>query len=215
MTRAATRYLLDTSVLSELLCPRPAPAVVQRLQGLLARQLFASAMSRFELRYGARLHPDGDRLWQRIEGELLPLVQWLPIDAAVALQAADQAARDRRAGRPTHRGDGPGAWLRDGDAQPAALRGGGGVGGGELVRRPLVRYPIRWPCAPARAGDRRGKARLNGSSPPVPSPKNRTMFAWRLPGETESGSGTLVGAWALHVDGGDSVIYPDKIIKSG
>lgn len=101
MTRAATRYLLDTSVLSELLCPRPAPAVVQRLQGLLARQLFASAMSRFELRYGARLHPDGDRLWQRIEGELLPLVQWLPIDDAVALQAADQAARERLAGRPS------------------------------------------------------------------------------------------------------------------
>lgn len=100
MRTDGARYLLDTNVLSELLRPRPAPTVVQRLQGLRAKQLFASEMSRFELRYGARLHPDGHRLWQRIEGELLPLVQWLPIDEAVALRAADQAARDRLAGRP-------------------------------------------------------------------------------------------------------------------
>lgn len=100
MSSVAARYLLDTNVLSELLRSRPAPAVVQRLRGLRAKQLCASEMSRFELRYGARLHPEGERLWQRIEGELLPLVQWLPIDEAVALQAADQAARDRLAGRP-------------------------------------------------------------------------------------------------------------------
>ncbi len=101
MSPVITEYLLDTNVLSELLRQRPSPKVVSRLQGLRASQLFASEVSRFELRYGASLHPDGDRLWRRIESELLPLVQWLPVGAEVALRAADQAARDRRAGRPS------------------------------------------------------------------------------------------------------------------
>ena len=49
---------------------------------------------------GARLRADADAFWARIEQRILPLVQWLPIDAAVSLAGADLAAALRRAGLP-------------------------------------------------------------------------------------------------------------------
>lgn len=100
VTGANAPYLLDTNVLSELLRPRPVPAVVERLRACRATQLFASELSRFELRFGASLRPDAPDLWQRIELSLLPLVTWLPVDGRVSLLAGDIAARQRLSGTP-------------------------------------------------------------------------------------------------------------------
>ncbi len=50
-------YLLDTNVLSELTRPRPDVAVIRRLFSTSPSALFVSEMTRYELRYGAALHP--------------------------------------------------------------------------------------------------------------------------------------------------------------
>lgn len=92
--------VLDTNVLSEVLKPRPSPAVVRRLLQHTSAQLFASEITRHELRYGATLRADGGRFWQRIEREVLPLVTWLGVTPHVSVLAGDVAAAQRRAGRP-------------------------------------------------------------------------------------------------------------------
>ena len=81
-------FLLDTNVLSEVLQPRPSPLVIHRLLQYTAGELFASELPRYELRFGAALRPNVAVFWERLERELLPLV--------------DVAASDRR-GQPTRR----------------------------------------------------------------------------------------------------------------
>ena len=93
-------YLFDTNVLSEVLRPRPALAVTRALYATDRALRFASDITRYELRMGARLRDDGGTLWARIEQRILPLAQWLPFDAQVAMAAADLGADLRRAGQP-------------------------------------------------------------------------------------------------------------------
>lgn len=90
--------LIDTNVLSEALRPRPTLAVMKAFHALRPEQRFASEITRYELRAGAARLDDGGRLWQRIERELLPLVRWLPFDAAAAVAAADTGAALKRRG---------------------------------------------------------------------------------------------------------------------
>lgn len=91
--------LLDTSVLSEVLRPRPSPAVIGRLLQFTSKTLFASEVTRFEMRFGSALRPDAPLFWARIQRELLPLVTWLPVSEAVSTRAGDIAAAQRLAGR--------------------------------------------------------------------------------------------------------------------
>jgi predicted nucleic acid-binding protein len=91
--------LLDTNVLSELLRPRPSAAVIGRLLQFTSKTLFASEVTRFEMRFGAALRPDASLFWTRIQRELLPLVTWLPVSEAVSMRAGDIAAAQRLAGR--------------------------------------------------------------------------------------------------------------------
>lgn len=91
-------FLVDTNVLSELLRPRPDLAVARRLLSTDPAMLFASEVTRYELRFGAVLHPRARELWAEIERELLPLPTWLPLDEPVALACADLRAGLRRAG---------------------------------------------------------------------------------------------------------------------
>ena len=93
-------FLLDTNVLSEVLRPQPNLSVARLLYTTAPELRFASEITRYELRMGARLRDDADAFWARIEQRIVPLVQWLPIDAAVALAGADLAAALRRAGLP-------------------------------------------------------------------------------------------------------------------
>ena len=92
--------LLDTNVLSEVLRPRPSPAVIGRLLQFSSKTLFASEVTRFELRFGTALRPDAKLFWSRLQREVLPLVTWLPVSEAVSLRAGDIAAAQRLAGRP-------------------------------------------------------------------------------------------------------------------
>lgn len=94
------RYLADTNVLSEWLKKRPDPGVIERLESLSPASLFSSEITRFELRYGACLHPDGEILWQRIERQILPRVTWLAFDESASLTTADLLATLRKAGMP-------------------------------------------------------------------------------------------------------------------
>lgn len=94
---------LDTNVLREMLKLRWSPAVMRRLLQHTSAQLFASEITRCELRFGATLRADGGRLWQRIEREVLPLVTWLSVTPHVSVLAGDVAAAQRSAaqgGRP-------------------------------------------------------------------------------------------------------------------
>lgn len=90
--------LLDTNVLSEVVRKQPTLVVMKSLRALRPAERFASEVTRYELRAGASTLDDGGRLWQRIQQEVVPLVQWLPLDAAVALAAADIGAALKRRG---------------------------------------------------------------------------------------------------------------------
>jgi predicted nucleic acid-binding protein len=94
------RYLADTNVLSELLKKRPHPSVQERLDALPPSRLFASEITRLELRFGTCLVPGGEGLWQRIEDSILPRVSWVSFDEASSLATAELLARLRQAGTP-------------------------------------------------------------------------------------------------------------------
>lgn len=95
----APLYLLDTNVLSELTKPRPDEVVNRRIYGVSPERLFASEVSRYELRRGVRLKNDPDELWKRIEEVILPIATWLALDSDVAMAAADTDADLTRMGR--------------------------------------------------------------------------------------------------------------------
>ncbi len=93
-------YLFDTNVLSEITKRTPSAAVLRKLVACAPALRFASEMTRYELRRGALLHPNGAVLWAKIEARVLPLCTWLPVDDRVSLKAAELNVRLRRAGLP-------------------------------------------------------------------------------------------------------------------
>jgi len=95
-----SQYLADTNILSEVLKKRPNPTVVNRLQGLSPSSVFASEITRMELRFGAALHPQGSALWKTIEASVLPLVTWLDFDRDASTMTAELLAAMQRAGTP-------------------------------------------------------------------------------------------------------------------
>jgi predicted nucleic acid-binding protein len=92
--------LLDTNVLSQLTQPRPDSGVIEGLRARHSDTVFASAVTRYELRYGAALRYDAARFWARIQTEILPVVTWLPVSQPIAERGAMIAADLRRQGRP-------------------------------------------------------------------------------------------------------------------
>ncbi len=93
-------YLLDTNVLSELIRKSPNRGVLSAVKRLDPSVAFASEVTLFELRYGAMRRDDAESFWSRLQSDLIPAVQWLPVDRAVQLCAADLAAElDRRGER--------------------------------------------------------------------------------------------------------------------
>ena len=91
--------LLDTNILSEIIRPRPDARVVDSLLAQAAGSLYASELTRFELRRGAFLRDDPEPLWSRIKEFVLPVVQWLPVNDAISLRAGELSAALRRQGR--------------------------------------------------------------------------------------------------------------------
>ncbi len=93
-------YLLDTNALSEPLKKRPSTAFLGRIEAARGKRKAASVVSLMELRHGCARHPAGDRLWRKIEVEVLSYVELLPVDDSIALRAGDLMAEAHRRGRP-------------------------------------------------------------------------------------------------------------------
>ena len=104
------RWVLDTNVASELMRPEPASAVVAWIAERDAQDLFLTAVSEAEMRYGIAIMPAGRRR------DLLAssMTRWLdlgfsdrilPFDSAAARAYADIASDRRRAGRPIGEAD--------------------------------------------------------------------------------------------------------------
>ncbi len=93
-------YVLDTSVLSELMKRQPNETFVQRLRRQPSETLYTTAICVMELRYGAWLRPDHELFWKRIMQEILSRVQMLELDEPSALLAGDMLAHLKRVGHP-------------------------------------------------------------------------------------------------------------------
>ncbi|MEJ2388737.1 MAG: type II toxin-antitoxin system VapC family toxin [Chromatiaceae bacterium] len=97
--------VLDTNVVSELLRPAPAPAVEAWLAGQDGADIYLTAISEAELRYGVAIMANGKRqklLAEAVDGMLredfhdrIP-----PFDSAAAGEYARIGAERRAAGRP-------------------------------------------------------------------------------------------------------------------
>jgi tRNA(fMet)-specific endonuclease VapC len=59
-----------------------------------------------EIRFGTRIGPPGNKLWERIESDVLPHVTALPLDLRCALLAGDLRAAWKTAGTPVSYRDG-------------------------------------------------------------------------------------------------------------
>lgn len=92
-------FLVDTNIVSELIRPRPHLPLVRRLLSTDPAVLFASEITRYELRFGAAIHPQASLVWEKVQREILPLPIWLPIDERVAVATADLRAALRKSGK--------------------------------------------------------------------------------------------------------------------
>lgn len=102
--------VLDTNVVSELIRPSPSPVVQAWVAGQEAKNLFFSAVSEAELRYGLETMPESRRknaLTVEVEGMLREdfIGRILPFDSEAARSYAKIAADCRTAGRPVSLAD--------------------------------------------------------------------------------------------------------------
>lgn len=102
--------LIDTNVISELMRPQPAPAVLDWFAAQDAARLFLSAVSEAELRAGAAFLPPGrrrDGLTAAIDAVIGVdfAGRLLAFDSAAAKAYAIVAAARRAAGRPIAEAD--------------------------------------------------------------------------------------------------------------
>ena len=97
-------YLLDTNVLSELIRLRPYPLVESRFEFEPA-PLFTSVICVDEIRYGSKIGPPGNKLWERSQAQVFPWLTILPVNEALALSAADLRAEWKIKGTPLGYGD--------------------------------------------------------------------------------------------------------------
>ena len=109
-------FAIDTNVASELMRPNPAPAVAVWIAERDAGEIYLTAVSEAELRYGVAILPAGKRR-NALEAAM---TRWLdqgfrerilPFDSAAARAYAEIAAARRDAGRP----------LGEADCQIAAI----------------------------------------------------------------------------------------------
>jgi len=97
--------LIDTNVISELMRPDPAPAVLVWFGGEDASALYLSAVGEAELRRGAAILPDGERR-ERLIAEIDAMItedfagRVLPFDSSAAVAFAAIFLDRRAAGRP-------------------------------------------------------------------------------------------------------------------
>lgn len=98
-------YLLDTNVISELMRLKPNPHVEAHFEAASAG-LYTSAICLEEIRYGAKIGPVGNRLWERFIADVLPNITVVPLDEPLAVAAGDLRAEWKKKGTPAGYGDG-------------------------------------------------------------------------------------------------------------
>ena len=103
-------FVMDTNVASELMRAEPTPAVSAWVAKRDAREMYLTAVTEAELRYGVAIMPAGRRR-NALEAAM---TRWLdrgfgerilPFDSAAARAYAEIAAERRRAGRPIGEAD--------------------------------------------------------------------------------------------------------------
>lgn len=119
--------LLDTNVISELLRPAPAPQVEAWVAGYDGAQLFLTAISAAELRFGVSILPSGqrrDRLQAALDGILREdfAERIMPFDRIAAISFATIAAERRNMGRPISQFDCQIAAIARAHGAPIATR---------------------------------------------------------------------------------------------
>lgn len=92
------KVLLDTDICSYLL-KRTHPALVDRVRASSPGELSISAVTVFELEFGARRLPEADR-WLDVIGAFLANLEILPFDTPAAREAAGVRAELESDGRP-------------------------------------------------------------------------------------------------------------------
>ena len=85
-------WLLDTNIVSELGKRIPDAKMQSRYGATPQDQLAISAMTLFELRFGAARAPHPAKMWGRIESRILPRCPVLPLRSEDALAADDLLA---------------------------------------------------------------------------------------------------------------------------
>jgi tRNA(fMet)-specific endonuclease VapC len=98
-------YLLDTNVLSELMRLKPDSVVEARFESEPAA-LLTSVICLEEIRYGAKIAPAGNKLWERFAADLRPYLTVLPVDESLAVLAGNLRAEWKTRGRPVGYRDG-------------------------------------------------------------------------------------------------------------
>lgn len=102
--------ILDTNVVSELMRPAPAPVVLTWLRRQAASDLYTTAITAAEVRYGIARLPDGHRKddLARAANDVFAAFpdQVLPFDGAAASAYADLVAQRERMGKPIDGFDG-------------------------------------------------------------------------------------------------------------
>ena len=103
-------FAIDTNVASELMRPEPTPAVSAWIAERDAQEMYLTAVSEAELRYGVAIMPAG----KRRSAMEAAMTRWLdqgfrdrilPFDSAAARAYAEIAADRRHAGRPIGEAD--------------------------------------------------------------------------------------------------------------
>jgi predicted nucleic acid-binding protein len=121
--------LLDTNVISELMRPEPAQAVLDWFGRHDAADLFISAVTEAELRTGVAILPEGQRR-ERLQLAIDAMIDQdfqgrvLPFDTIAARPYAEIAAQRRAAGRPIAEADCQIAAIARAADAPVATRNG-------------------------------------------------------------------------------------------
>jgi predicted nucleic acid-binding protein len=102
---SGNRYLLDTNVVSELMRPEPSARVLDWIDAAGVSGLAIAAVTRWEIRYGLALLPEGkrrDELILRFDGFLAELLGAGVLDftSSAAEACAEIMARKRALGEP-------------------------------------------------------------------------------------------------------------------
>lgn len=126
--------ILDTNVISDMIGPAPSPAVAAWVFRQPPGDMFVSAVTEAELRYGVEIMPQGrrrDRYLAEIDGLLHAEFagRILPFDSVAAQTYATIVAARRAAGRPIAQFDGQIAAIARSLAASVATRDAGGFEG--------------------------------------------------------------------------------------